>query len=90
MYIGKMIAKYDENVLFYFRVHPIPLESGGRSECTLTEFVVRLEPVVNSAQIPHTTDRTFHSLPEPNEVSITHKAYTVLELVFRCRSSLLK
>eukprot|EP00088_Acartia_fossae_P022633 TRINITY_DN23785_c0_g1_i4.p1 TRINITY_DN23785_c0_g1~~TRINITY_DN23785_c0_g1_i4.p1 ORF type:complete len:350 (-),score=53.44 TRINITY_DN23785_c0_g1_i4:559-1545(-) len=39
------------DLLEHFRINPIPLESGGRSECTLTEYVVRPEgEVAGSAQ----------------------------------------
>ena len=58
------------NVYHIFRVNPIPLESGGRSECTLHEYVVRPESgAVHASALQGEPERSLRSLPEPSEVN---------------------
>jgi len=57
------------HMLDHFRVQPIPLESGGLSDCTLTEFAVRTESTPLVGAPTREGERTgAHSLPEPHEV----------------------
>merc|ERR1711962_1894310 len=57
------------HMLDHFRVQPIPLESSGLSDCTLTEFAVRTESTPLVGAPTREGERTgAHSLPEPHEV----------------------
>ena len=56
------------HMLDHFRVQPIPLESGGLSDCTLTEFAVRTEAPAASGPTARDAGGTPYSLPEPHEV----------------------
>ena len=55
------------------RVNPIPLESGGRSECTLHEYVVRPESgAAHASALQGEPERSLRSLPEPSEVNFLY------------------
>ncbi|CAG7725229.1 unnamed protein product [Allacma fusca] len=59
------------DMLEHFRLQPIPLESGGTSDVTLTEFVVALPSLRGLTQLQSGSDRSRPPVPEMHMV-VTH------------------